>query len=114
VFVEEMPKRTHLHLQEFGGFGLIAGGFSEGFDDVGLFEVVEVTGEIDAVFGKVELGVYSLRIVICDVIRELLGLNFAGAFESDGPFDRVFKLADIAVPGVIFEYVDRFWGDGSG
>ena len=42
VFVQQMAQRADRHLQQLGGPGLIAGGFSQCLDDVGLFKVVEV------------------------------------------------------------------------
>ena len=57
--------------------------------------------EIEACVGQVEFGIDSLRIVICNVVRQLLRLDLVRTLESDGTLDRVFELANVAVPGII-------------
>ena len=70
VFVQKMPQRPYLHLKQIGGLGLITVGLAEGFDHVGLLEVIEMHRQVQAIVRKIELLVYPLRIVICDVFRK--------------------------------------------
>ena len=44
VFVEQMAQRADAHSEQFGGFGLIAAGATERFENVGFFELVEMNG----------------------------------------------------------------------
>ena len=52
MFVQKMPYRTHGHLEEVGGLCLISGGAAKGLDYVCLFEIFEVTREINTVSGS--------------------------------------------------------------
>ena len=85
--------------------------YPAGAVDPSHFEVVEVADQVDAVVRQVKFGVDPLGIVVSDMVGELFWLYFAGALKGDGPLDGMFELADISVPGIVFEDVDGLWRD---
>ena len=112
MFVQEVPQRSHLHLQKVSGTGLVSGGLSQSFDNIRLLEVLEVGGQIQSVVGEIELGVDAFRIVIRNVLGQPLGLDLVTALESDGSLDRVFELTHISAPHVVFQKLHCLWRDG--
>src|SRR5690349_4695538 len=52
VFVEEVTQRANREMQKLGGVCLIARGATQGFENVGFFELIEMRSEVDAFFGK--------------------------------------------------------------
>jgi hypothetical protein len=74
VFIEQMSQGTDGHLQQFGCPGLIAAGLSQGLDNIGFFEVLEMAHEVYTSFGQVKLRADPLRVVVSDIVRQSFGL----------------------------------------
>ena len=81
---------------------MISRRFTKSFHYVCAFEIVQVGREIDPVVRQIKLGLDTFGIVICDVVRQPVRPDLFTAFEGDRTLDRVFKLTDVAVPGVLF------------
>ena len=72
------------------GARLVAARALERFEQVSLLKVFVVRDEVESFFGKLEGRRGDARgVVVCDRLRERLGLYGVGAFERDGALDRV-------------------------
>src|SRR6185436_5181586 len=81
---------------------------------VRLFQLVQVGRDVDPLVGKLHGFRHAIRVVVADLFRQPFGFDGVGAFERDGAFDRVFKLADVAGPGVSLEQTHRAFADAQG
>src|SRR5687768_8085291 len=72
VFIEQVSQRTNGEMQQFGGVGLVSGSAPERFQNVGLFELVQVGSEINAVVRKGHRLCDAVGVVVVD----LLGQSF--------------------------------------
>src|SRR5438046_7432883 len=98
MLVQEMPQRTHGHLQKIRGARLIAVGALESFEHVSLLKLIEMRGEIDSIIRQLQVRTDARLTVVGDLLRQTLRLNHLCALESDGAFDGVFELAHVAWP----------------
>src|SRR5688500_14534928 len=98
-----MPQGTDRHMQQLGCPGLIAARLSEGLDNIGLFEVLEMAHEVDTSLRQIELGTYPLRIVVGYIVGQSFRLYLRGALKRNRTFDGVFKLSNVAMPGIILK-----------
>src|SRR4051812_47977576 len=95
-------------LEELGGAGLVAGAAAEGLFDEILFELAKVGRQVKPLGRKMMAGGAVRR----DLFDAIGGRDrFAGAGEGDSPLDRVFELADVAMPGSIYQQIHGFIGD---
>src|SRR5436190_21517547 len=62
--------------------------------------------KIDARVGQIKFCVYSLRVVISNMIGQLFRLDLARALKRDGTFDSMLEFADVAVPRVVLEDIN--------
>ena len=104
-----MTQRTYGHLQQLGGTRLIAARIPQSRHNIGFFEVVEMIAEVNSRFGQVKFSVDTLGIVIRYVVRQLFGLDLIGTLESYCSLNGVLQLPHVAMPGIIFQDLDRLW-----
>ena len=64
MFVQKMPQRSDGQREKFSGAGLVSGGTAEGFEDISLFELVQMGGKVETVFGKLKDFGDAIRIVV--------------------------------------------------
>ena len=55
---------------------MVSARFSEGFDDVGSFQIAEMRKEVDAFVGQVKFGFDAFGVVVGDMFGKAFGLDF--------------------------------------
>ena len=103
MFVEQVSQRAYGEREQFGGVGLVSGGPSQGFEHVGLFQLIQMGGEIESRFRKLETFRDAVGIVVGNLFRQAFGLNRVGRFQRDRAFDGVFEFANISGPQILFQ-----------
>ena len=107
MLIEQMAQRTHGHLQNIRGVGLVSVGAPQSFEDVSLFQLIEVRREIDPVQRQFQLRRDPRWIVLGDLLRQSLGLDRIRFLQGHRAFDCVFQLAHVTRPEITFQEPQR-------
>src|SRR6185369_14276672 len=100
MLVEQVPQRAYRETQKLGSVSLITCSATQCLEHVSLFKLIQVCGEVDSFFRKLHRFCDAIRIVVCDLLRQALGLDRASALERDRSLDRVFQLTNIPRPRI--------------